>query len=1755
MNARPDPLAIVGIGCTFRGATGIEAFWDRCIGAAATFAQVPPSRFDLEALAPEMPARARGVPRAALIEDVALDWRALRLPPLQANRLHLGERLALQTMTDALVDAGMRPGSAPVERGRIWLAATTLGSDPKIDPMRRIRRYRLAAPVGEALSRIAPDRRVSALAILDHLVDMACPPIEPDSLFTSASIVAGRAANLFDFRGGHVAVDVGMASSLAALSQAGRALSAGDCDVAIVAAVSPLVTPSALLAFAHRGELAQGDPRPFDGAALGTLLGEGAVAVILKRAEDAVRQRVYAVVESVAGAAEPGAKDPGALSRCVARAAREALAQAGAKPGEVAAVASRAAGLSGDLAEATGLGEAYHGRSEPLPVASCVPGTGFLQGASGLAAVVQAALAIHRGSWRPQHGSATTPAAGLTTAGPSGDVRRVAVSDGGPDPLAYHALLAAPEPPRAAPRRARRDNGGFAIVGAGLIVPGANDVETYWANVLARVDPVRDLPRTRFDVDVLVGRNAELANAFRTRLAAVVSPPPFEPGRFGITSAEAEVIDPAVPLALLAGEQALRDAGWERLRAAGRRGRAIFGQLSLRAREAAVETRVAFAATLALAQEALPEAGLDPAQVRDVLAEARRAFDARGSAHWAEALEATTGHALTARVASAFGLEGVPLTLDAACASSLAAVLAACDDLEAGGVDVALAGGVAFNLLPEYYVGLGLLGALSPRGGLPFHSDAEGFVPAEGAGAVVLKRLADARADGDRIYAVVRGHGVSSDGRGLSIYSPSTVGQQLAIQRALDQAGTGPEAIDLIEAHGPGTRLGDRTEVASYAAVYGGVARAAPLTLSASKSQVGHSTSAAGIVALVRAALALHRRTLPPSNASGEIDPELALERIPATLATEPRPWIVSAGRRRHAAVSTFGMAGVNHHVILEEEGCADDAAVPFASPPGGGVDAERFVVDLVPLALPDRPPRLTLAGRRALVVGRRDGCAPALAAALAARGLDASWTEDAAGASDSRLDLVIDAGAFGAATGLLGADGPSVVSSAQAAALHAMTVVRTAYPKLAASTLDRPTAYVAITSMGGDLGLSGAGTGNVLGAFQHGLALSLKQEVPAALVKAIDFDPSETPAAVADILVREIEDGNERIQIGHALRRMVPNLRRAPLRDDARIREVRSGDVFLFSGGGRGVVFECACAVARLGAISIVTGRTPRPDPSAPHVALDDAGFAEFRRREIVRRRGERALTPARFEREMQPLVRSRELYRNLARARAENLSVEYEVCDVTNPQAVEALVRRVRERHGRVDFLVHGAMVERSASVPNKTDAGIAETLDAKVGGLLHLLDATEGEPLRAVVAFGSGVSRFGNKGQTDYGGANALMAALLSARMSRRSRPVHCTTIDWPAWREVGWAASNPDVAAGLAAMGVTSISPEEGRYWFLSELAHGDSAETVLVSERMLHSWPFLGVSADGARPGAVADDRAAFLVPGTFPLLGEIVERSAERLVVATRLDAEADPFLAQHVVDGRPVLPGAFALELLAEAAELASPGRRVGEAVDFRIQAPVRVPRRVLDVRAEIERLPGKDEVQASLVSTLPIEGLPERRRVHAVARFRFASGPPPQRSAEVAEGQGRVWARTFYRLSRDPVALGPLFCRAHWLEIQGDEIRGTVEPPDVRRILARTTWPAFRLDPLLLDSAFQVAGSLEGYGEGWVCVPMSVGSIRLGRARAPQERARVRAVRARIGDPSVFFDLVVASEGGELLFEIDGLELRRVARFEEAA
>jgi len=1780
------PLAIIGLGCRLPGADSPSRFMNQSLEGMRALTRAPEEwGAGLGLRHPLM---------GGFVPEEGKDWKQFRLPPNQVEKMHRMERLLHLTLLQATQDAGYGPDKSPGGRCAIYLGATGLGVDVKVDQTVRVRSPEFREHLAAILQGRGDHARL--LEAVDGYIAQHAPPITPESVPTTATIVAGRLSGLLDTRGGHLAVDAGTASSLAALKFASLSLQLGHCDVAVVGAVAPLLSPSSFGLLSARGWLAEQELLALDGRAAGTMPGEGAVALVLCRLDDALadKQRIYAVLHGVS--AEVNLKQGlSRLSRMVDKAARACLDMAGIEAELVRHVELQACGVPGlEDQELIGLKAALNAtRTEPLTFSSAVPQVGFQQAASGLVSLMRAALSLH--------GGVRAPVAGLTAPrhGTEGSLEclirpmkltprsYVGVSSLGWSNIAYHALLG-PAPSHetwADIRPVRPPNQKFAIVGVGAIAPGAPDSQALWTNIVSKADAIGDLPTSRFDAQHLLGALMG-PKEMVPRLAGTVDLPSPDARWLRLPPNQATALDPAVPLFVKAAEEALGQAGYEPGGWNGRRVQVVVGQLPVRAREFETELRFVLERYLSMAAEALQGKGMSREQVAPLLDAVRQRVVGKLPPLDENSSQYYSSLPVAARLAAIHDFTGGVLMVDAACASSLVAVHAAMMSLANREADVVVAGGVAFNLVPEYSASLAVLGFLSPRGTFPFDDRADGFVPAEGAGAVVIKRLEDAEASKDKIIAVISGIGFSSDGRGTTLLTPNAKGQARAVERALQDAHVRADQIGLLEAHGPGTRVGDKTEADAYGEAYQSRGRDNPVPMGTLKSQIGHTSSASGLLGLIKTAFAVSEHFLPPMNGGEFPKADIPFDKLPISLSLEGRPWPVPREGRRYAGVSAFGLGGTNYHVILEEHDnahrkpwTADPLSATASYPiPSRGLSAQRWRVDLVPLSLSSEK-RYQLQGKKLLLVGDEPGLVAAFSRLLVGKGVRIA-TVSVAGLTDAMeverrvrraseelggADGVIDLGSFGPVEYFL------TLGSARFGRRMAETTARwhgtgrAMYERLR-DAKGRTACYVAVTSMGGDFGFVGDG-GNVMGGSMAGFLKGMKQELPGVVIKTIDFEPRASHWVVAETVARELEEGSDRTEIGYmASRRFVVGLRRAdfPKEGSQVLRRVDPSWVLLFSGGGRGAVFEVAKAVARMGPKVIVTGRTPAPTGDEPYLALDDNDFETFRKEEMIRRKkADPTLTPVKFKEAFEPYERARELWRNLQEVYAQGLSIEYETCDFRNAGDVRAMVDRVREYHGHIDGIVHGAMVEASKSLPDKTPGIVSATMEVKVLGLINLLEATRRDDLKLMMCFGSGAGRFGNKGQTDYSAANDLMSKCAMAYAHRARPHMRCVTIDWTAWDSVGAAARNQEVVRGT---GVSYITPAEGSYWFINELLLGRTErEVAIFEERLFREWPFLGASADGPDARTVYDDRGFLLVPSDYPMIDCVEQHGAETLVATRTFDLNTDPFVLQHQLDSVPIMPGTFGFEMLGEAAALFRPDLAVLRAENLRIETPLKFFKAPhgskgkpvhITLTARVLKQQG-DEVTLYVesASDLALGGRSDQtqRRIHQQGIY--VLGPAPR----VEPGNGKLpealpgsRARSIFHLAKEPLYLGPLFCRAEWVYVGETEVEGIIRAPRQREIFTHVARPRFQLDPLLLDAAFQVAANWDGHHNNLVSVPMGVEQLVRGRQRRLGESGHVKARMVKVEGDDVLYDFEVRGEDGALLLGGTGLWFRRLRRGE---
>jgi acyl transferase domain-containing protein/NAD(P)H-dependent flavin oxidoreductase YrpB (nitropropane dioxygenase family) len=511
--------------------------------------------------------------------------------------------------------------------------------------------------------------------------------------------------------------------------------------------------------------------------------------------------------------------------------------------------------------------------------------------------------------------------------------------------LQYLAPGAAAEEPRIDSRPSD-----IAIVGMAAVFPGATDARTFWRNTLAGFDAITEVPAERWDWRLYYDPDPKAPDKITSKWGGFLPEIPFDPLRYGMPPTSLSSIEPMHLLTLEVVRAALDDAGYRERPFPRERTSVVLGAGGGAAQMA---MGYAFRSYLPLLDTVIPGGG------RDALARCGAVLP-----EWTEdSFPGILLNVAAGRVANRFDLGGSNYTVDAACGSSLAAASLAVRELETGAADMVILGGADTVQNPFTYLAFSKTHAFSPRGRCrPFDASADGIVISEGVAALVLKRLADAERDGDRIYALIKGMGASSDGRAKGLTAPRPEGQVRALERAYAKAGVSPSTVGYVEAHGTGTPAGDLSEVQALTEVWC-KAKAAPAAcaLGSVKSSIGHTKCAAGLAGLINASLALYHKMLPPTIGVETPNPRAGLAGSPFHLSTAARPW-VSAGSHepRRAGVSAFGFGGTNFHAVLEEY-----VGDPIAPPdPVRDWPAELFV---------------WRAGERSTLVGELDHLAAAL--------------------------------------------------------------------------------------------------------------------------------------------------------------------------------------------------------------------------------------------------------------------------------------------------------------------------------------------------------------------------------------------------------------------------------------------------------------------------------------------------------------------------------------------------------------------------------------------------------------------------------------------------------------------------------------------------------------------------------------------------------------------------------------------------------
>lgn len=460
------------------------------------------------------------------------------------------------------------------------------------------------------------------------------------------------------------------------------------------------------------------------------------------------------------------------------------------------------------------------------------------------------------------------------------------------------------------------DDTDIAIVGMAGLYPQADDIDIFWSNILAKKDCVTESSDDWLGVgDIYDATHSDPLRIYTRRGGFLGDLSRFDPRQFG-TMPRAMDGQPDQFLALRVAHDALVDAGYVPGKFDGQATGVILGHSvhGHRGNTNGIQQIWVHSQFRHMLKALFPD--LPPDRIEDAI----EMMTAKLPPLEPEGVPGLVPNVMTGRICNRLDLMGPNYIIDAACSSSIIAVDLAIGELLGGRADMMLAGGVNTTTSPLVYSVFCSVNALSEDGRIrPFDQGANGTVLGEGAGVLVLKRLKDALAADDRIYAVIKGVGQSSDGKSSGLMAPRLEGERLAVNRAYANTGIDPATIGLIEAHGTGIPLGDKTEIEALREVFGSRDGSLPrIPIGSVKSMIGHCIPASGSAGIIKMALSLDHKIIPPTLCD-EVSGDIGLKETGMYVSTQEQPWIHSASYPRRAATNAFGFGGINAHMILEE--------------------------------------------------------------------------------------------------------------------------------------------------------------------------------------------------------------------------------------------------------------------------------------------------------------------------------------------------------------------------------------------------------------------------------------------------------------------------------------------------------------------------------------------------------------------------------------------------------------------------------------------------------------------------------------------------------------------------------------------------------------------------------------------------------------------------------------------------------------------
>ena len=942
------PIAITGMACRLPGADDLNQFWDLVSGGRCAVAELPPDRLDQELYYhPKKGTRGKTYSKlGAIISSRQFDRQACPIPPQLEQGVDNAHLLMCQTACEALRHAKLDPFNVPdaIRNTGVYIGHAQ-GSNLAGDLIYHTCAEEAANFLREidGFNQLPP---ADQQAIIQELVDeirSEVPPMTAETPDVAIHMIAGTISKAFRLSGPFLSINSACASSLHSMLLAARALQLGRVDMAIAGGASDCKSDSLVL-FSHAQSMSETGTRPFDSGADGLICGEGYVAVVMKTLERALADGdpIQAIVRGLGVSSDGRGKSLWAPRKEGQVKAMERAYRHGLDMGTLQYIEAHATSTNlGDATELNALGEILGDKFPPgkkVPITSVKANIGHALEAAGVSSLIKTILCLQHRTFVPAvNVRELNPKIDWENAPffipretmpwpeqPDGTPRRAAVNAFGIGGLNMHVVLEEFTEQRRAeltaqyankdkqPAPSNEDDRAVAIIGMGCIFPDADHPTKLWELISSRRDPKGPTPEGRWRTDL--GHKPGVADSYTTPtiLGGYVKGFNYDWRAHKLPPKQVQQADPLQFMLLEAADQALKDAGYEqkefdRTRVGVLVGSEFGGDFG---------TQLEFGLRLphieAILNAAFARRGVAPEAAAGINQEFAKVL----LKHWPALVDESGSFStstLASRITKTMNLMGGAAAIDAGDCSSAAVLSTSVDQLVSGDCDMMIAAGGQRRMNLPQYVGAALNGALSasqsPRS--PFDAAADGIVPGEGVGVVVLKRLADARRDGDRIHGIIRGIGAAHA-------ENATQCLQQAIRRALTNAGVDPADVSLVEMDGTGLPADDQEQLRAVVSAYGGSQRPEPLLLGSITGQIGHTAGASAMASVLKATFEVETGQMP--GMFGLETPVAALADnagvVQASSSELPIRHTTRDGRRI-AAVSSSGK-NLAYHILLE---------------------------------------------------------------------------------------------------------------------------------------------------------------------------------------------------------------------------------------------------------------------------------------------------------------------------------------------------------------------------------------------------------------------------------------------------------------------------------------------------------------------------------------------------------------------------------------------------------------------------------------------------------------------------------------------------------------------------------------------------------------------------------------------------------------------------------------------------------------------